>query len=116
MIVVIVIAVGVVIVLFLVPLPLPFYLNISNPGSVTEATCDSYTFDANAGVSFSWSTTDGATVSFTVVDSAHTTIYSEDTSSGSGSFTANGGTYQFCMYDWAADHVGIRGTASQPIL
>lgn len=111
-----VIVVVTILVLFLVFLfyPLPFSFSIINPGSLSTSQCHARTFDSGVGVSFHWSTGDGATVTFSVEDSSGNVFYSQNAASGSGSFTSNGHSYDFCMYDWLADSVSVSGTA--PIL
>ncbi len=105
-----------ILVLFLVFLfyPLPFSFSIINPGSLSTSQCHARTFDSGVGVAFHWSTGDGATVTFSVEDSSGNVFYSQNAASGSGSFTSNGHSYDFCMYDWLADSVSVSGTA--PIL
>lgn len=93
-----------------VPTSQSFSFSIQNPGSVTQRACSPYTFSNVGTVSFSWYTANGGTVTFTVVDSTGTQLYSSDASTGSGSFTAYGGeSFEFCAYDWSAEGVNVQG-------
>lgn len=113
---VLVLVIVVLLLLFVIPLPYPFSFAISNPGSAVSSTCIDHTFQAGAAVSFTWSSADGSSVTLSVVDPAGHTVYTDDASTGSGSFTAQGSSYQICIYDWNAASVTGSGTADAPFL
>ena len=112
----VVVAVVVLAVLFIVPFPLPFSFTVSNPGSVTSSVCYGVAYARGAAVSFSWSTSDGSRVSLSVKDQASNTVYTSTAASGSGSFSADGGNYVYCLYTWSASSVHVQGTASEPLV
>lgn len=111
-----VVTVVVIVVLVAIPLPVPFSFGISDPGGATSSTCHTYSFDPQASVSFRWSTPNGNTVTFSVINPNGNVIYDQDTTSGSGSFTSIGSGYQFCVYSWDVNSVSVSGTTDQTVL
>ena len=109
-------------VLTVVPIPhsVPYNFSITNPGSVsttyyyTQSLCPA---GVNASVSFT--VVSGDTVTFSVVNPSGGTVWSDDASSGSTTFTIEScGAYQFGAYDWAAETVDVSVTVNSvsPIL
>jgi len=90
------------------PIPRPFSFTISSGGLLSGTA--GYTFPSGAGVQFSWHTASGGTVTFSLVNSAGSTIYSQDAASGSDSFSANGNTYTFESYSLFSESTDVSGT------
>ena len=108
------IAAAVLISLALVPIPHSFSGSLSSALIILSE--QSLTFPDGSSVSFSWSTTNGDTVAFDLVNSAGTTVYSETASSGSYSFVANGNAYLFEARSIASATVQFSGTYSIPLI
>lgn len=122
-----IIAIAILIVLLLVVLvavPLPHTTNssfsISNPGSVSKTYTQSESLcPSGATASVSYTTADGKSVTFSIIDPSGGTVWSHDAASGSTSFTVQScGSYQFGIYDWAGDTVNVNLSLSSdsPIL
>lgn len=91
--------------------PLPFQFDVSDPGSVSSVSCGSKTFDQGVAVQFHWNTADGSSVLLTVKDTNGNTLYTHSGSGGSGGFTGNGNSYDFCIYSWTSETVTVAGNA-----
>lgn len=100
--------------LLALPVPLPFgttlapnALNISY-SQLGSSNCVS--------ISGSWSTTDGGSVSFLIINSANSTMYSADASSGSFSFGGFDGPYVAGAYSLLPETVQVSGICWAPVL
>ncbi len=86
---------------------------ITNPGSVVTTKYYNFTFPHAGTFRFAWSTNGTGSVTFSILNPSATSIYSVDSSSGSGSFSVvGGGRYSFGIYDWLPATIAIRGTYS----
>jgi zinc ribbon protein len=121
-IVIIIIIILIVAVLALVPVPLKvsYSFSIDNPGSVSATYYTSKSLcPAGASASVTFTVVSGDTVTFSVLDPNGMTVWSDDSSSGSTTFTVqNCGTYQFGAYDWSPETVDISVSvaSASPIL
>jgi hypothetical protein len=113
---VIVVAVVVVVLIALALVPIPHSFSGSLSSTLITPARQSLTFPDDSSVSFSWSTTNGGTVVFDLVNSAGTTVYSETASSGSYSFTADGNAYLFESAAFTTETVQFSGTYSIPLI
>lgn len=87
-----------------------FNLQIQNSGSLSPV-CTHYTFPKTGSVDLNWATTNGGTVTFSVIDYTGTELYSSDAASGTSIFSVYAGqTYSLCAYDWLPETVNIQGT------
>jgi hypothetical protein len=86
---------------------------MNNPGSLTALT-HAVTFPRSGTFTFTWSTTNGGTVTFTVLGSGGVTIYaSSSAASGGGTLAVSEGTpYTFEILDWLPEVVDVTGTLS----
>lgn len=100
--------------LMLVPLPLPF-----------NTTLQSYAVDVSrsqlassncVSVSGSWSTSNGGSVTFAIVNATGTVVYSADASSGSFSFGGFSGPYMAGAYSILPETVQVSGTCWDPVM
>jgi len=120
--IVIVIILLIIIALAVVPVPhkVSHSLSISNPGSVTTTYYTSLSLcPTGASVSVTFTVVSGDTVTFSVVDPNGGTVWSDDSSSGSTTFTVQTcGTYQFGAFDWNPEtvDVGVSVASTSPIL
>ncbi len=93
--------------------------SIANPGSSVNTYVFNLTSPYAGTFTFSWYSNDGGSVTFTVLDSVGSTLYTLDSSSGSGNVTMQGGgVYTFGIYDWLPETVQVSGTLhyTAPIL
>lgn len=92
---------------------------LSNPGSLGEFT-HSVTFPRSGVFQFSWATTNGGTLTFTVLDPLGATLYHvANAASGAASISVSSGTeYTFEILDWLGETVHVMGTLtySAPML
>ncbi|MCI4322043.1 MAG: zinc ribbon domain-containing protein [Thermoplasmata archaeon] len=112
--VVLVIAAGIVLAAFLVPIHSTFSLSVVSQGLSPSVVYK--TFPANAAITFSWNTSDGGSVSFSLVDSEGHTLAHSSAASGQFSFTADGGSYGFQSYSWLYEVVNVHGQYDAPAL
>jgi hypothetical protein len=84
---------------------------IDNPGSLT-ALSHSVTFPHSGTFSFGWATSNGGSVTFSVLDPLSVTLYqSAGSASGSGSILVTAGVaYSFEILDWLPEDVEVSGT------
>lgn len=101
-------------ILALVPIPHSFSGTLASTLFIPAR--QSLTFPDGSSVSFSWSTTNGGSVAFDLVNSAGTTIYSETAPSGSYSFTSDGNAYLFESTALTTETVHFSGTYSIPLI
>jgi hypothetical protein len=110
----IVLVVGVVLAAFLVPVQSAFSLSVVSQGLSPSVVYRS--FPANAAITFAWNTSDGGSVSFSLVDSEGHTLAHSSAASGRFSFTADGGSYGFQSYSWLYEVVNVHGQYDAPVL
>jgi hypothetical protein len=101
--------------LALVPVTTEFALSVtssyhSNPATASE------TFPTNARVSFTWNTTDGGSVTFSLLAPSGTTVESSSGSHGSLSFVSAGGSYGFRSSSLLYEVVDVKGSSVSPLL
>ena len=92
---------------------------ITDPGSTTTTYTDNVVMSHGGLLDFSWATTDGGSVTFTVSNANGATLVSQNAASGSGAIPVNGGdTYIFGVYAWLPETVQFSGTLhySAPLL
>jgi hypothetical protein len=100
--------------LMFIPLPLPYnatlQTNILNLAHSQIGSTDSIS------VSGSWSTTDGGSVTFTIVSANGSTAYTADASSGSFSFGETDPPYTVGVYALLPETVTISGISWGPLI
>ena len=92
---------------------------ITDPGSTTITYTDNVVMTHGGLLDFSWATTDGRSVTFTVSNANGATLVSQNAASGSGAIPVNGGdTYIFGVYAWLPETVQFSGSLhySAPLL
>lgn len=112
----IVVAVVVILLVILALVPIPHSFSGTLASTLLIPARQSLTFPDGSSVSFSWSTTNGGSVAFDLVNSAGTTVYSETAPSGSYTFTADGSAYLFESAALVSETVQFSGTYSIPLI
>jgi hypothetical protein len=116
---VVVIVVVVVVVVLVALLAIPISTPYSYSVTATYSTNGVATLSPPSGakVSGTFTTTDGDSVTFEILDSGHSTVYSDDASYGSFSFTASNPPYTFEAITTILSHtVDISGHYTAPLL
>lgn len=115
----IIVVVVVIVVLLVVLFGVPISTSYSETLTATYSTDGVATFSPPSGahVSGSFSTTDGDSVTFEILDSNHNTVYSADASSGSFTFAASSPPYTFEAITTILSHtVDVTGHYTAPLL
>jgi len=99
---------------FLVPVRTSFSMSVASSG-ITPSEADR-SFPHGAVVVFSWNTSDGGSVSFSVVDLVGHTLAHASGSSGNFTFTADGNPYGFRSFSLFYEVVNIHGEYTAPVL
>ena len=99
---------------FFVPIHSTFSLSVVSQGLTPSVVYRS--FPANAAISLDWNTSDGGSVTFSIVDSEGHTLAHSSAASGRFSFTADGGSYGFQSYSWLYEAVNVHGQYDAPAL
>ncbi|MFI5415598.1 MAG: hypothetical protein ACHQ16_08145, partial [Candidatus Lutacidiplasmatales archaeon] len=97
-----------------VPYRTSFSLSVESVGFTPSV--EYRTFPSGASVTFGWNTSDGRTVTFSLLNSDGRVLTSSSESTGSVSFTADGGAYGFQSYSWIHEIVEVHGTYSAALL
>ena len=89
----------------------PESLTLVNAGSVLSAVGQPITFPHGGTFDFHWATTNGATVTFSVIAPSGTPIYSSDSAGATLSLpVTSNGPYLFEIDDWLPATVAVSGT------
>jgi hypothetical protein len=109
-------AVAVVVLLagFLLPYSTSFSLSVESVGLTPSV--EYRTFPTGASVHFGWNTSDGRTVTFSLLNSDGKVLASRSAAAGNVSFTSDGGAYGFQSYSWLHEVVDVDGTYSEALL
>lgn len=109
------VAVGVVVAAgFLVPVPTKFSLTVESQGLTPSVVYR--TFPAGTAITFAWTTSDGGSVTFSLVDAQGHVLARSSAPSGNDSFTADGSAYGFQSYSWLYEVVNVHGSYSAAVL
>lgn len=101
--------------LALVPISSNFALSVTSSLTSNPATTWQ-TFPSNAHVTFDWNTTDGGSVTFSLVAPDDAVLESSSGSHGSTSFVSAGGAYGFRSSSVLYEVVDVQGTYVAPLL
>ncbi|MCI4327752.1 MAG: hypothetical protein L3K16_09025 [Thermoplasmata archaeon] len=99
---------------FLVPVPMTFSLTIASHG--LNASTTDRSFPAHAVVSFHWNTSNGASVTFSLVNSQGTTLAESSGQGGNYTFTADGNSYGFVSSSVLYERVSVTGNFAALLL
>ena len=115
--IVVVLVVVVLALLAVVPVPRTNTMTIDNPGSLSTYYQTESLSPTGAPASVSFTVESGNSVTFSVIDPNGYTVWSDDASSGSTTFTIQtAGVYEFGAYDWNPETVDVTVTVTSPIL
>ncbi len=91
----------------------PYSADLSNAGSVLTTHFANYSPIQSGTFRFSWHTTDGGTVTFSLLSPSGRSLYSSTAGAGAGSaYVVRAGNYQFEMSGSVAETVRVTGTLS----
>jgi hypothetical protein len=99
---------------FLVPVPTKFTLSVQSQGLTPSVVY--HTFPSGTSISFRWTTADGGSVTFSLVDAQGHVLARSTASSGNYTFTADGSGYGFQSYSWLYEVVNVHGSYSAAVL
>jgi hypothetical protein len=102
-----------------IPHSVPYSFSISDPGSTATYYQSQSLCPVGATAAVSFTVESGPTVTFSVLDPNGNSVWSQDSSGGSTSFTVQTcGDYKFGTYDWVGETVDVSVTLSStsPVL
>ncbi|MCI4324275.1 MAG: hypothetical protein L3K00_00070 [Thermoplasmata archaeon] len=99
---------------FELPVTTDFSLSVRSQG--LTASVEYRTFPTGAQVSFSWDTSSGRTVTFSLLGAGGQVLSTSSAASGNLSFTAEAGPYGFQSYSWLPEFVTVAGNYASPVL
>jgi hypothetical protein len=106
----------VLVILLLMLLPLPLQYSTTLQSSVVSPSYSQIGAANCISISGSWSTTNGGSVTFIVVDNSGGTVYSSDASSGSFSMNASNQPYMVAAMSLFPETVQVSGTCWGPLI